>query len=64
MELLLDLPIIWMVVVVFGATYLFAAALYALITALATAERARALKAISQLCCRRWPLSSPCSWDF
>src|SRR5262249_32790306 len=44
---LLNLPVIWMSLVVFGATYLFAAALYALITALATTERAGALKAIS-----------------
>jgi len=44
---LLNLPVVWMAVVVFGATYLFAAALFIVITTLARNERTRAFKAIS-----------------
>lgn len=44
---LLHLPVLWMGAVILGAIYLFTAALYWLITALATGERARAFKAIS-----------------
>ena len=46
-EWLLNLPVVWMAIVIFGATYLFAAALYTVITALAAGERARAFKGIS-----------------
>ena len=44
---LLNLPVVWMSVVILGGLYLFAAALYAIVTALAVGERARAFKAIS-----------------
>ena len=42
-----NLPIAWMALVVFGFTYLLAAGICGLVTALATGERARAFKAIS-----------------
>src|SRR5216684_7176408 len=42
-----NLPVIWMAVVVFGVTYLVAAAIHALVMALAKGERARAFKGIS-----------------
>src|SRR5262245_4608351 len=42
-----NLPILWMALVVFGFTYLVAAAIYAIVTVLAVAERARSFKAIS-----------------
>ena len=42
-----NLPISWMALVVFGFTYLVAAAIYAIVTILAVAERARSFKAIS-----------------
>ena len=38
---------VWMALVVFGFTYLVAAAIYAIVTVLAVAERARSFKAIS-----------------
>ena len=41
------LPVIWMAVVVFGATYLAAAAIYVVVNALATEERGRAFKGVS-----------------
>src|SRR5215510_6637609 len=44
---LLNLPVLWMTVVVLGGVYLFTAALYLLITKLAISDRARAFKAIS-----------------
>src|SRR5262245_31709772 len=44
---LLHLPVLWMGAVILGATYLFTAALYFVITALAVGERAQAFKAIS-----------------
>ena len=44
---LLNLPVVWMAVVIFGAAYLFAAALYRVITTLASGERARVFKAFS-----------------
>jgi Protein of unknown function (DUF4239) len=42
-----DLPVWWMATVIFGATYLAAAAIYAVVIALATGERARAFKGVS-----------------
>ena len=42
-----NLPVIWMAVVIFGVTYLATAAIYAVVMALATGERARAFKAVS-----------------
>jgi hypothetical protein len=42
-----SLPVGWMAVVVFGGTYVGAAAIYSLVMALAVGERARAFKAIS-----------------
>ena len=42
-----NLPIIWMVLFVFGATYLIAALIHLVVAALATGERARAFKAVS-----------------
>jgi hypothetical protein len=44
---LLNLPVLWMGVVILGAIYAFTAGLYLTITALAVGERARAFKAIS-----------------
>ena len=44
---LLNLPVVWMAIVIFAATYLFAAVLYTVITALAAGERALAFKGIS-----------------
>ncbi len=44
---LLNLPVVWMGALILGATYAVTAALYLLIRALATGERARAFKAIS-----------------
>ena len=44
---LLNLPIVWMTVVVFGFTYLVAAGIYALVTSLAKGDRRLAFKAIS-----------------
>lgn len=43
----LNLPVVWMSVAIFGGIYLFTAAVYVLITALAVGERARAFKVIS-----------------
>src|SRR6266852_2369367 len=42
-----NLPVLWMALVVFGSTYLVAAAIYVVIMALAENERARSFKAIS-----------------
>ena len=44
---LLNLPVVWMAVVVFLATYLFAAGIYWVVTSLAVNDRARAFKAVS-----------------
>ena len=42
-----NLPVPWMALVVFGFTYLLAAAVYAAIATLAVGERAKSFKAIS-----------------
>src|SRR5262245_44257522 len=42
-----NLPVLWMGLVVFGFTYLVAAAIYALVNVLAVGERARSFKVIS-----------------
>ena len=42
-----NLPVPWMALVVFGLTYLMAAVIFTLVTALAVGERARAFKAVS-----------------
>jgi hypothetical protein len=42
-----NLPVVWMALVVFGFTYLVAAAIYAVVTVLAVDEQARSFKAIS-----------------
>jgi hypothetical protein len=42
-----NLPLVWMALVVFGVTYLVAAAIYAVVMVLAVGERARSFKAIS-----------------
>ena len=42
-----NLPVAWMAVVVFGLTYLIAAAIYAVVTALAVGEQARSFKIVS-----------------
>ena len=42
-----NIPVIWMAVVVCGATSLITAAIYAVVMVLATGERARAFKAVS-----------------
>ena len=44
---LLNLPVAWMTLVVFGGTYLAAGVIYWVVTALAVGERARAFKGIS-----------------
>ena len=44
---LLNLPVVWMGVLILGAIYVVTGGLYALITTLAAGERARAFKAIS-----------------
>jgi hypothetical protein len=44
---LLNLPISWMAVVIFAATYLIAACVYLLVVRLAVGDRARAFKAFS-----------------
>ena len=44
---MLNLPVLWMAVVVFAATYLFAASIYWIVTRLAVNDRARAFKAVS-----------------
>ena len=44
---LLNLPVLWMAVVVFAATYLLAASIYWVVTTLAVNDRARAFKALS-----------------
>lgn len=42
-----DLPIIWMTLVVFGFTFLVAAAIYVIVMRLAVGDRARSFKAVS-----------------
>src|SRR5262249_53175777 len=42
-----SLPVAWMALLVFGVTYLLAAAIYAVVTVLSVNERARSFKAIS-----------------
>jgi hypothetical protein len=44
---LLNLPVAWMALVVFAATYLVAASIYLVVTRLAVNDRARAFKALS-----------------
>ena len=44
---LLNLPLVWMAVVVFAATYLLSASIYWVVTRLAVDDRARAFKALS-----------------
>ena len=44
---LLNLPVLWMAVVFFAATYLFAASIYWIVTRIAVNDRARAFKAVS-----------------
>jgi Protein of unknown function (DUF4239) len=44
---LLNLPVLWMAVFVFAATYLLAASIYWVVTRLAVNDRARAFKALS-----------------
>jgi hypothetical protein len=42
-----NLPLFWMVLVVFGGTYVATAAIYWIVTVLAVGERARSFKAVS-----------------
>src|SRR5262249_8500683 len=44
---LLNLPVLWMTVVVFAATYLLAACVYWVVARLAVNDRAKAFKAVS-----------------
>src|SRR5262245_27750935 len=44
---LLNLPVLWMAVVVFVATYLITACVYLVVTRLAVNERAKVFKAVS-----------------
>ena len=46
-EWLHNLPLVWMGLLVFGLTYVVAAAIYALVNVLAVGERARSFKAVS-----------------
>jgi hypothetical protein len=46
-EWLLNLPVLWMAVVIFVATYLIAGGIYLVVTRLAVNERAKAFKAVS-----------------
>ncbi len=59
---LYELPIFWMAVVVFSASYLIAAAIYKVVLALASGERARAFKAVSPGMLPHWVSSSVCWW--
>ena len=47
MDWLLNLPVVWMSLVVFGGTYVAAGVIYCIVKALAVGERARAFKAVS-----------------
>jgi hypothetical protein len=42
-----SLPVVWMTLLVFGVTYLIAAAIYAVVATLAVGDRARSFKAVS-----------------
>src|SRR4029077_11202198 len=42
-----NLPVLWMILVVFGFTYLVTAGIYVAVTAFGVGERARSFKAIS-----------------
>src|SRR5262249_47145554 len=42
-----SLPVVWMALLVFGVTYLIAAAIYAVVVTLAVGDRARSFKAVS-----------------
>src|SRR6202042_407137 len=42
-----NLPVVWMALVIFGVTYLVAAAIYAAVATLAVGERTRSFKAVS-----------------
>src|SRR5215472_3948504 len=42
-----DLPVVWMAMLFFGATYIVTAIIYVAVVALATGERARAFKSAS-----------------
>jgi hypothetical protein len=42
-----NLPVVWMALVIFGFTYLVAAAIYAVVAVLAVGERARSFRAVS-----------------
>ena len=44
---LLNLPVLWMAVVIFAGTYLFAALVYWIVMRLAVDDRAKAFKALS-----------------
>jgi hypothetical protein len=44
---LLDLPVVWMAVAILAGVYLFTAAIYVVVNALAVGERARAFQAVS-----------------
>ena len=52
------LPFVWLIVVVFGVTYLVAAAISWVVLRLAVGERARAFKAVSPGLLPRWGWSS------
>ena len=55
-----NLPVLWMAVVVFAATYLLAASIYWVVTMLAVSERALALRHSPQECYRHWASFSRC----
>ena len=67
---LLNLPVLWMGVVVFAATYLLAAVVYWVVTRLAVNERARTFKSVSPgmlpplgILFALWSASSPSVWN-
>src|SRR5262245_11914148 len=57
---LLNLPVLWMAVVVFVATYLITACVYLVVTRLAVNERAKVFKAVSPGMLPHWASFSPC----
>ena len=53
-----NLPVIWIAVVVFGVTYLIAAAIYAVVMVLATASGHAHSRPSRPVSCPRWVYSS------
>lgn len=49
-----NLPVAWMAVVIFGVTYLIAVAIYTVVMALATGERARVQGGLPRYAASAW----------